>query len=497
MPSVLASAVVNITASTVGFNAALRLVQAGLTGFLTGASDQLVKPFLMKPVQAQLSQAKDAFIKAQKEVAQKSRDVSYYKDMIAQGFNFKKELVQAKSDLAIAKTNLSAARADVTAAHGAVKATATEYAGIAEGIVSIGMASVAAVAGVFSLTVALGKLAFNASGLRTTMLNVERTFGSSSVVIKNAADAAVERWGVARSEFLGYAESFGLMLKQMGVEEGRSATMAAQLTTAARELASSRGISFESAFKEVSGSVHGGTTMFDESRIKARAVENGLIGNRNQLLSKQAELMVRYQLTLEAVNEQQNIANLTGNNWNDQIQRLMGQLSNLGETIGTIVLPAFIAFFENVNNWLNTIVANWDSWIARFPGMAEGLKRIGEGFGTQTDMEKQIAADDAKRIAFEQGQTGAADRKRAGKESVVGQVFGGAGGASGGRGFQGGLAEFAKKVQESAFSNRQIGLLEQQNERAGKIAENTGILAEAEKKKKANMAKAAVAAPWF
>ncbi len=310
-----------------------------------------------------------------------------------------------------------------------------------------------------------------AGAMADTVRNIEQTFGKHTSIVEEAADRQAKAFGRSRNEFLKYAESVGRQLQNLGFNEKFSADMAVKMAEAASRLAASRRISFREATQEIEG----GSALFSEDRVRAWAYEQHLIGARNQMLDEGAMKLLRYELALET------IANRTANiseadrSWNNQMEMLEGRMANLAVMIGNEMLPTMIDFLETTNRGLLYMIENVKSLIETFNMLTPILFPIVDAFkllfpGNQST----VAPADRGQISARND----AEAQRARRERIRGAVLGG-GGGGGGAGFQGGLVEFAKHLQQSAFSNRQIGLQEEMNRKAQMIAENTAVMANA------------------
>jgi hypothetical protein len=315
-----------------------------------------------------------------------------------------------------------------------------------------------------------------AGAMADTVRNIEQTFGKHTKIVEESADRQAKAFGRSKNEFLKYAESVGRQLQNLGFNEKFSADMAVKMAEAVGRLAASRRISFGEATKEVEG----GSELFSEDRVRAWAYEQKLIGARNQMLDEGAMKLLRYELALET------IANRTANiseadkSWNNQVEMLQGNLANLAVAIGNEILPTMIEFLDVSNRGIEFMIENAKTLGDVFNAIASPLRNILELFGLlgpQFEASRVNPTTGTDRGAISARNDAEAQRAR--RERIVGSVMGGGGGGGGGAGFQGGLAEFAKKVQESAFSNRQIGLMEEQNKKAQMIVENTQVVANA------------------
>ncbi len=322
----------------------------------------------------------------------------------------------------------------------------------------VGKAASLAIAGVVGLVAAFDGLARAGASLEAAGHNAEQVFGSWSKMVKEGADAQAAAFGQSKDEYLSYAATIGRELQKLGVGEDVAARQATALLDAVQRLAQSRRISFGEAFAETRGRGE----LFTEAQVRGYAVEIGLLRNRNQMLNAGAEALARNRLAVEAINETTENTAQSGDNWNSQVLALQGNLSNLAGMIGAELLPTFVSFLQHVNDMLEAMIANW----AAIKGWIDGILVALGGIDPNLIPHPEAGDVDARNAAH-------ADKMR--KREAVGEAFGRGGGGSG-AGFQGGLVEFARRVQGSAFNQRQIGLMERQLKAAEDVARNTAEL---------------------
>ncbi len=365
--SVLANAVVNIVTNNSGFKTGLTGVHSQLSSFIMTASTMMGIPFISKPLVNQLNVAKAAFDKSKK-------DIAYYKDMIAQGFNFKKELAASKAAFAIAKADLRALQA-------AAKGAASSNVVVAAGFVAFGV-----------------KASMMASQLNTELDLTVQTFGHMSSAIYKTADAMQSKWGIVRQEILAVTTAFGEMFNKIGLGGKAGAEMSSSLAQLARDLASNRGISFGEAAGQVRGAMGGSGEFFDEARVEARAFQMGLM-RLHQPMTDTARAFVRQQLLMESLAYVEGQAALQGPRLSDEIAKLSGNFGRISTELGSAVLP----IFQGLVYVLNLVVGGIASFIEWLHQGTLGLmdwydKLVG---APSLEMDRQIRADEMGRFQAE------------------------------------------------------------------------------------------------
>ncbi len=435
MPSsVLANAVVNIVTNNTGFTTGLATTHSQLANFVMTAGDIMGVPFISKPMVDQLKTAKAAF-------DQSKKDVLYYKDMIAQGFNFKKEL-------AASKIAFAAAKADLGALQMAAKGAASSNVILTAGLVAFGV-----------------KSAMMASKLNVELDLTVQTFGHLSSAIYKSADAMQSKWGMVRQEILAVTTAFGEMFNKIGLGGRTGADMSVRLTELARDLASNRGISFGAASGQVQGAMGGSGQFFNEARVEVRAFQLGLM-RLHQPMTEAARAYVRQQLLLESLAYVEGEAARQGPRLSDELAELGGNFARIATELGSAVLP----IFQGLVWVLNLVIGTIASFI-------EGLHKATLGLMSWYDklvgapslaMDEQIRQDELGRMRAEEQAKIKADMAIA--QAMHTQPR---------RTVHSGFEEFRKRLLEGASGGQfaiQKLLLEQakqQNQRLQQIANNT------------------------
>ncbi len=292
--------------------------------------------------------------------------------------------------------------------------------------------------GVFALTAAFGGLAAAGGRFEGASHNLEQVFGRWAFAAREAAEMQATAFGRSKSEFLDYVTTVGRQLEILGIGEKKAVEMAIELVNAASQLAESRRISFGEAFQQVQGR----GALFSEDEVRGMAIQMGLLTNRNQILDSGTEALVRQRLAIDTIAMSTDASSESGDNWNSRLEMLKGTLANLAVEVGTDLLPAFVSFLTTVNTLVENAIGIWQ----RFHDVLVSMGVISEAIPADTaDIDRR----NEQHIA------------EARKRRIAGEAFGGnRGGTTGG--FQGGLVEFARRVQQSAFNQRQMGLMERQ-----------------------------------
>ncbi len=487
MPSALGSAVFSMTANTAGlsagFSKALAITTAGLAGI--GA---LVAMHAKRTQSEQhgTRQAREKAALASEKAALASSQREAMRDL-GEGQRIDKRMMMDthKEELAKAKmaginqinaaylTNTHARallglteahRKDTLAmreSHIAAQAAMAAEQDLSGGITMTGMASAATTVAVVALTAALTGMAAAAaktSVLRDVISNVGQTFGSNSKMIEDAADRQVAAFGRVRSEMLGYAESVGRQLINLGVDADTAATLAAGAMEAASRLAASRHMSPEAAMKQIQT----GEGLYAQTRVRALAWEKKFIKTRNAAMAEGLEAALRYRLGIEAVNEQTQNLQATDESWSNQMASITGRLSNLATEIGTSLAPEVQNLISDLAGFIDMLKSGW-TWLVKWETVMGEMSQ-GTGFDEALRIAETRIADMNAAVSG-QGGAGApgtkAEQDKIRRQMKLGFALG-SGGGSGGGGYQGGIAGYHRQIQEMAFSLRQEAVAENQ-----------------------------------
>ena len=227
--------------------------------------------------------------------------------------------------------------------------------GIFQALGLVGAALSVVTLAVFALTAAFGGLAAAGGRFEGASHNLDQVFGRWAFAAREAAEMQAQAFGRSKGEFLDYVTIVGRQLEVLGVGEKKAAEQAIALVNAASQLAESKRISFGEAFQQVQS--HG--ALFTDDEVRGMAREMGLLTNRNMLLDAGSEALARQQLAILSVQGSTDATSESGANWNSQLSKLQGQLSNLAAMIGTDIAPAFLSFLQTINALVEGAIVRW------------------------------------------------------------------------------------------------------------------------------------------
>lgn len=350
-----------------------------------------------------------------------------------------KELNKAASDLASAVPGLSR----ISDHLGGIKPAALG-AGVA--VAGIGAAFVAVKAAAAGLEALVGGT-LQAIGLASDLAEAQNktnvVFGAASGPIEELARTASSSLGQTREQVLGLAGTFGNLLTSMGLSQGASAGMSADLVRLASDLASFNNIDPGVALDKLRAGLSGETEPLkslginlNDASLKAKAFELGLISSVKEGLSPAAKAQAAYVLMLEQSKNAQGdfartatglansgrivqasfheIKTAAGEAFRPLAETVMGALGGilprvqqaigpLSESIkGFLSNPAFAAAIQNLGRLIGDGLVGAITWLkSAFDSLVQsgaltvlqnGLMTIGAGLVLMLDILKPVAS---------------------------------------------------------------------------------------------------------
>jgi hypothetical protein len=294
-----------------------------------------------------------------------------------------------------------------------------------------------------------------AADLNETLMKTEQIFGSTTDTVVAGADEMARKFGVARREFLDAASMFGGMLQGAGASEEEAAKMAVLLSRRAVDVASQMNTGNEEAMQRMLAALRGeydpaerlGVFM-SEASVKAKAYAMGLAG-AGQELTLQQKMLARMQLLMDQTARAEGDAERSMGGWARQTEALSGNLENLAATLGQGLEPAAARVLGEINEWVLGLQASVELIDQMGRGLRGAVNALAGQAGFGPLFDEQAGADRERRAEIDR-------RNEAMRQQVLADQAGG-GKAKTPRGFQGGLEEFARKVQSAAFGGEKLG----------------------------------------
>lgn len=448
-------------------NAQARLEAVGRmsSGLVAGTPQANQMAYQAQIAMNALSQAQTQLAAAKAAVPAAQAAYLAAKQAAAQGSAQAQAVVQsAHAALTQSLAGVKTAQGNLMAAKQAAAAAGDAFEHVAHGIAGMALQASAAVGLLSMLARGLTDLTRIGAQLSAAEHNVDETFGRSSHQIREAAERQAQAFGQSKSEYLRYAADVGRELEKLGVREDVAAQNAVELLDAVQRLAQARRISFGEAY----GQVRGRGELFTEEQVRAYAFKKQFLMNRNNHLNAGAEALARNLLAMEQINATTQETTAAGSTWQAQMNAISGNVENLAGLIGEDLEPTFVSFLQTVNGWIETVRQNWSAWR---DDIKTALDILMPAVGVFAAFRGNAVPDVITPEAVSNRNAAAIEQNA--KRQAFGEVFGGHGGGGHRGGFQGGFAEFTRHIQQSAFSQRQVKLQNEQLNAAQRTAKAT------------------------
>lgn len=194
-----------------------------------------------------------------------------------------------------------------------------------------------------------------AADMQDAMGATEQIFKTSADSMKDWAKDLDVFYGISSQQALEYSNTMGAMLQNIGgLSEDEAARQAQVLTELAGDLTAMFGGTTESAVQALTGALKGNNSMLDnygmgvnETTIKMKAMEMGLLdgGKSMDLATKQAATLA---LIMEQTQDAQGQAAREADGASGSMRSFSTAMKNLGETIGTNLLPVFTPVIDKI-----------------------------------------------------------------------------------------------------------------------------------------------------
>jgi hypothetical protein len=208
-------------------------------------------------------------------------------------------------------------------------------------------------------TLAIGKAAFDmASDFEESLNKVNVAFGQSSEIIREFAKTTLENYGIAEGTALDMAALYGDMATSMGLPQAAAAEMSKTLVGLAGDLASFKNIDISQAQTALNGVFTGETEslkllgiVMTEANLAQFALSQGIQKNIKDFTQAE-KVQLRYQYILENTKNSQGDFARTSDGAANQTRIFSESLKEIGQSIGSIFLPAITSLLQKVNGVL-------------------------------------------------------------------------------------------------------------------------------------------------
>ena len=205
----------------------------------------------------------------------------------------------------------------------------------------IGLATSAAMVGIGAKAVDL------AVDFEESLSKAQQIFGDAAVGIENWAKTSATSVGMAQSEYLEAASSFGVFGKAAGLNGDLLAEFSDELVTVAADVASFNNLRPEEALEKLQAGLRGSNeplqsigVLLNAAMVEAKALEMGL-GDANGEISEGNKIMARQALILEKLGEQGALGDFsrTSGGLANQTRIMKARFKDLGITLGRVLIP--------------------------------------------------------------------------------------------------------------------------------------------------------------
>lgn len=180
-----------------------------------------------------------------------------------------------------------------------------------------------------------------------SLSKAQQIFGDAAVGIENWAKTSATSVGMAQSEYLEAASSFGVFGKAAGLNGDLLAEFADELVTVAADVASFNNLRPEEALEKLQAGLRGSNeplqsigVLLNAAMVEAKALEMGL-GDANGEISEGNKIMARQALILEKLGEQGALGDFarTSGGLANQSRIMKARFKDLGIQLGRVLIP--------------------------------------------------------------------------------------------------------------------------------------------------------------
>jgi hypothetical protein len=226
---------------------------------------------------------------------------------------------------------------------------------------------------------ALNNFTQAASNLVEEQNRVDIIFGQSADTVKKFA-ASSASIGLANTQALKAAGTFGTLFKNIGASEEQSSAMSIQLTKLSADMASFNNVTTDEALRAMRSALVGEVepirrmgVVLNDATLRLRAFNMGLTDTVSKTLTPAVKLQAAYAEILERTADQQGDATRTANTLAGQQRILTANLNNLKTTIGGAFMPIFQAIASGLNQLMPALQALATMFVESFTAGASSI----------------------------------------------------------------------------------------------------------------------------
>ena len=252
-----------------------------------------------------------------------------------------------------------------------------------------GAQQIAAVFG--SVSNSLGGFVQAASDASQAGLKAEQVFGASAESVKEFADAA-QVVGIASTQALSAASSFGNLFTSFGAGRAEAAALSTDLVALAADLAAFNNTSIEEALSKIESGLVGQSKPLreygisvDQATLKTIAFNEGLIETKSEALDPLTRAYAAYVAIQEQSANAQGQALRETEEYNQQVKILQAEFSTLATQLGETLTPVFQAFTAaaiQLAPVIEELIAEFAAWTETvdWKAVTAALVDLGIGF---------------------------------------------------------------------------------------------------------------------
>lgn len=199
-----------------------------------------------------------------------------------------------------------------------------------------------------------------ASDYQESLNKVDVAFGDSSAAVREFAKESLTAFGISEGTALDMAATFGDMATSLGLPVDRAADMSKSLVGLAGDLASFKNISIDIANTALTGVFTGETEslkklgiVMTETNLQAFALSQG-ITKQFKDFSQAEKVQLRYAYILANTKNAQGDFARTGGGAANQTRIFTESLKQVGQQLGSVILPAFTKAITFVNGLIKS-----------------------------------------------------------------------------------------------------------------------------------------------
>lgn len=203
-----------------------------------------------------------------------------------------------------------------------------------------------------------------AADLVETVSKTEVVFGDYYDQVDQWSQSSIENMGIARSTALEMASLYGDMATGMGFGQAAAADMATELTSLAADMASFKNISIDTAETALKSVFTGETEslknlgiVMTETNLEAYALSQGITTSYSAM-SQAEKVTLRYNYVMAQSKNAQGDFARTGDSLSNQFRKLVQTVKQLGEDLGTLLIPyvtKVVTALQNAVQWITDL----------------------------------------------------------------------------------------------------------------------------------------------